>query len=87
MKVPSTTPQDCKVVSVEGDQLTTTSSDGSKHCFTIAKDAKVTCNGQMSKSEDLKAGVQVRVTPCKDDKTLARTIESGKNINAMAGKV
>jgi hypothetical protein len=37
---------DGKVVSVVGDKLTTTCSEGKQHCHTIAKDAKVTCDGQ-----------------------------------------
>jgi hypothetical protein len=77
---------DGKVVSVAGDKLTTTCSEGKTHCYTIAKDAKVTCDGQASKAADLKAGTPVRVTPCKDDKNLARAIDSGKNIPAAGHK-
>ena len=47
---------DGKVVSVAGDKLTTTCSEGKQHCHTMAKDAKVTCDGQASKAADLKAG-------------------------------
>lgn len=86
MKLANAAVQDCKVVSVVGDKLTTTCSDGRESCYTVAEDAKVTCDGQASKASDLKAGTQVRVTPCQDDKELARVIESGKNINAMASK-
>jgi hypothetical protein len=77
---------DGKVVSMAGDKLTTTCSEGKQHCHTVAKDAKVTCDGQASKTADLKAGTQVRVTPHKDDKSVATAVESGKHIPAMAQK-
>jgi hypothetical protein len=77
---------DGKVVNVTGDKLTTTCSEGKQHCHTIAKDAKVTCDGQASKAADLKPGTQVRVTPHKDDKNVATAVESGKHIPAMGHK-
>lgn len=77
---------DGKVGGVKGDKLTTTCSDGKTHCHTIAKDAKVTCDGKPGKAEDLKAGSVVRVTPCKDDKNLARVIDCEKPVPAAAGK-
>ena len=73
-----------KVVSVAGDKLTTKCSEGKEHCHTMAKDAKVTCDGKASKASDLKAGTPVHVTTHKDDKTVATHIESGKNIPATA---
>ena len=75
-----------KVVSVAGDKLTTTCNQGKQHCYTMAKDAKVTCDGQASKAADLKAGTQVRVTTQKDDKTIATAVESGKSIPTPASK-
>jgi hypothetical protein len=75
-----------KVVSVVGDKLTTTCSEGHSHSHTVAKDAKVTCDGHASKAADLKAGTCVRVTEKKDDKSVATAIESGKHIPAMATK-
>jgi hypothetical protein len=77
---------DGKVVGVAGDKLTTTCSEGKQHCHTMAKDAKVTCDGQASKATDLKAGTPVRVTTHKDDKTVATAVESGKHIPAAAHK-
>jgi hypothetical protein len=77
---------DGKVVSVAGDKLTTTCSEGKSHCHTVAKDAKVTCDGHASKVADLKAGTCVRVTPHKDDKNVATAVDSGKHIPAMAHK-
>lgn len=77
---------DGKVVSMTGDKLTTTCSEGKQHCHTVAKDAKVTCDGKESKCSDLKAGTPVRVTAHKDDKTVATAVESGKQIPAAGHK-
>ncbi len=82
----TTKPHEGKVVGVTGDKLTTTCSEGKEHCHTMAKDAKVTCNGKASKAEDLKAGTQVRVTTHKDDKSVATAVESGKHIPAASHK-
>ncbi len=79
-------PHEGKVVSVAGDKLHTTCSEGKQHSHTIAKDAKVTCDHQPSKAADLKAGTHVRVTPHKDDKSVATAVESGKHISEPAHK-
>ncbi|QJW95176.1 hypothetical protein [Frigoriglobus tundricola] len=76
-KTPETT-HEGKVVSVAGDKLTTTCSQGQQHCHTVAKDAKVTCDGKASKAADLKTGTEVRVTCHKDDKSVATAVASGK---------
>ncbi len=73
---------DGTVVSVTGDKLTTTCSQGKQHCHTIAKDAKVTCDGHASKAADLKSGTPVHVTCHKDDKTMATAVESKRPIPA-----
>jgi hypothetical protein len=75
---------DGKVVSVAGDKLTTTCCEGKQHCHTVAKDAKVTCDGKDSKAADLKAGTHVRVSTHKDDKTVATAVDSGKHVVAPA---
>ena len=82
-KTPAAT-HDGKVVSVAGDKLTTTCGEGKQHCHTVAKDAKVTCDGKASKAADLKAGTDVRVTIHKDDKTVATAVASGKHAPAAA---
>lgn len=74
----SVTTHDGKVVSVVGDKLTTTCDKGNEHCHTIAKDAKVTCDGKAGRVVDLKVGADVRLTTHKDDKSIATAIESGK---------
>lgn len=87
MKEVKSESHDGKVVSVSGDKLTTTCSKGDQHCHTVAKDAKVTCDGHASKTADLKAGTTVRVTTHKDNKAVATAVDSGKHIPAMANKV
>ena len=84
-KAPTET-HDGKVVSVAGEKLTTTCSQGKEHCHTMAKVAKVTCDGKAGKAADLKAGTDVRVTCHKDDKTVATAVESGKHIPAVTQK-
>jgi hypothetical protein len=73
-------PIDGTVVSVTDNKLTTTCGEGKQHCHTVAEDAKVTCDGKASKAADLKPGTPVRITPHKDDKTVATVVESGKHI-------
>ncbi|OWK37347.1 hypothetical protein [Fimbriiglobus ruber] len=84
-KTPENT-HDGKVVSVAGDKLTTTCHEGKQHCHTMAKDAKVTCDGKTSKAADLKAGTPVRVTTQKDDKNVATAVDSGKHVVAAGTK-
>jgi len=84
MTTTPTKPHDGTVVGVAGDKLTTTCSEGKQHCHTMAKDATVTCDGKASKAADLKPGTPVRVTPHKDDKSIATAVESGKHIAAPA---
>ena len=86
MKESSATTHEGKVVSVAGDKLTTTCSEGKQHCHTMAKDAKVTCDGKAAKAADLKTGTSVRVTTRADDKSVATAVESGKNIPAAGHK-
>lgn len=76
-KTPTTT-HDGKVVSVVGDKLTTTGSEGKQRSHTVAKDAKVIHDGKPIKLADLKAGTEVRVTTHADDETTATAIRSGK---------
>lgn len=79
MKTPANT-HEGTVVSVAGDKLTTTCSEGKQHTHTMAKDSTVTCNGQAGKAKDLTAGTAVRVTTHKHDKGVATHVEYGKHI-------
>jgi hypothetical protein len=71
-----------KVVSVTGNKVASTCSQGKEHHHTLTKDAKVTCDGKESKLADLKAGTPIRVTQCKDDRSKASSVESGKHLAA-----
>jgi hypothetical protein len=75
-----------KIVSVSGDTLKTTCSQGKEHEHTVADDAKVTCDGKTCKASDLKAGTDVRVTTHRNDKSIATAIDSGKHVTSAAGK-
>ena len=72
------------VVSMAGDKLTMTCNEGKQHCYTMAKDAKVTNDGHEGKASDLKAGTHVQVTTHKDDKNVATAVECCKHTQACA---
>jgi hypothetical protein len=67
---------DGKVVSVTADKLVMTDKDGKEHSHTLALDAKVSCDGNMCKLEDLKPGMKIRVTTKKDEGQAATRIEA-----------
>ena len=67
---------DGKVVSMIGDKLTTTCDAGNQHCHTVAKDAKVTCDGKACKATDLKKGMRIRVTTEKKAPHSATNVEA-----------
>ena len=67
---------DGKVVSISGSKLVSSCKDGKEHSHTVAKDAKVTCDGTVCRTEDLKAGAKIRLTTKPDDKNMATRIES-----------
>ena len=73
---------DHNVVSVAGDKLTSTCIQGKEHHYTVAKDAKISCDGNVSKLADLKAGTPIRITCSKDDEKKLTAIESGKHVHA-----
>ena len=66
---------DGKFVSIAGNTLVMTSKDDQQHSHTLAKDAKLTCDGAVCKAEGLKAGSKIRVTTKKDDRNVATCIE------------
>ena len=66
-----------KVVKVVKDKLTIVDKDKKEHSCTVAKDAKITCNGKVCKLEELKEGVSVKVTvEGKGEKATATKIEA-----------
>lgn len=64
-----------KLVSIIGDKLVMTNKEGKEYSHTLAKDAKLTCDGTACKAEDLTAGSKIRVTTKKDDRRVATGIE------------
>jgi len=65
-----------KIVSITGDKLVMANKEGKEYSHTLAKDARLTCDGTDCKAEDLKAGRQIRVTTTKEDRNVATGIES-----------
>ncbi len=70
-------------VKVSGDKLTSTCGKGNEHSYTVAKEAKVTCDGKEAKLAELKAGSTIRLTMCEDDKNKILAIDCGKHIPAL----
>ena len=77
-------PFEGKVVSMTGNRLVMTSKEGKECSHTLAKDAKVTCDGAVCKAETLKPGTKIRVTTLKDDKNVACCVESLDKQTAFA---
>ncbi len=69
-----------KLVKLSGDKLTSASSEGGEHHYTVAKEAKVTCDGKDAKLADLKLGSTIRLTVCKDDENRILAVDCGKHI-------
>ena len=67
---------DGTMVSVMDNKLVMTSVGGKGRSYTVATDAKVTAYGMSCKTEDLKAGTQLRVTSKASDRDLATRIET-----------
>ena len=64
-------------VSVAGDgKITVTDKDGKDHALTVAKDAKISCDGKDCKLADLKKGTAVTVGLNPDHKDVAASIEA-----------
>lgn len=74
---------DENLVKVSGDKLTSTCGKGNEHNYTVAKEAKVTCDGKEAKLSELEAGSTIRLTTCKDDKNKILAVDCGKHIPAL----
>jgi len=57
-------------------QITVTDKDGKDHALSVAKDAKITCDGSACALKDLKKGTAVTVTLAANDKTMAQQIDA-----------
>ena len=67
---------DGSVVSITSSKLVMTNKDGKEHSHSVSKDTKVTCDGKVCKTSDLKAGMKIRVTTKKTDEGVAIGIEA-----------
>lgn len=65
-----------RIVSMTGDNLVMSSKEGTEYSHTLAVDAKLTCDGQVCKAENLKPGHKVRVTTKQDERNVVIGIES-----------
>ncbi len=65
-----------RIVSMTGDKLVMSSKEGTEYTHTLAKDAKLTCDGTVCNAETLKPGHKIRVTTQKDDRHVVSGIES-----------
>lgn len=72
------TSREGKIIEVKGDRLTTSCEKGEERSYTIAKEARITCDGRDAKLADLKKGAPVRVTTAKDDKNKVLSLECGE---------
>jgi hypothetical protein len=63
-------------VSSTDNTITVTDKDGKDHALTMAKDAKITCDGKDCKLADLAKGTAVTVTLNANDKTTAQQIDA-----------
>ena len=75
--------QDGKVVSITGNKLVMTGKLGKEELTcTLSADVKVTCDGKVCKSSDLKPGMKIRVTSESNDPHAAVRIEAiDKNLD------
>lgn len=71
---------DGRVEAVSDNHLTTTCAEGNEHHYTVATDAKVSCDGKASQVSDLKVGSTIRMTMCQDDANRVIGIDCGQHI-------
>ena len=74
-KAPASNTFEGKIVSMTGNKLVMRNKDGTAYSHTLAKDAKLTRDGKACKTDDLKAGAEIRLTTKKDDRNVATGIE------------
>jgi hypothetical protein len=72
----STHSHEGEVISVIGNKIVTSCHAGLEHSHTVAADAKVTCDGIVCRTQDLKTGAKIRLTTKPDDQQMATTIEA-----------
>jgi hypothetical protein len=65
-----------EVESVVGKKLTMKDQDGKEHSHMLSDDAKMTLDGKTCWAQDLKAGMDIRVTTNRADEKVANRIEA-----------
>jgi hypothetical protein len=65
-----------ELVSVVGSKLTMKGKDGKEHSHMLSEDAKMTLDGKTCQAQDLKAGMDIRVTTIRTDEKVANCIEA-----------
>lgn len=75
-----------RFVSVVRDKLVIISKSDEKCFYTLAKDAKLTCDGTVCNAEHLKRGIVVRVTTDHDDRYLVNAVECLENASEFADR-
>lgn len=75
-KVPVASTFEGRIVSMIGDKLVMSNNEGKEYSKTVATDAKLTCDGNACRTEDLKAGHKIRVTTMPNNRTVVTGIES-----------
>jgi hypothetical protein len=73
-----------KVVSVAGEKLVMTGKDGAEMALALTPDCKVCLDGKSIKSDNLKAGMKIRVTIKADNKDAACRVEALENNEAFS---
>ena len=77
MAATNSTIHEGEIVNVSASVITSTCVEGDEWQHTLAKNAKVTCDGKPSKLADLKVGTAVRVTVCADDDSKTSCVAAG----------
>lgn len=67
---------DGKFISIKGNKLAMTNSNGKELSYTLTADATMTCDGIACKVEQLIAGLKIRVTTKPDDPGVAVHVEA-----------
>ncbi len=64
------------VVSMTADKLVMLNTQGREYSHSLAKEAKLTCDGTVCEAEAIKSGSKVRVKTNKNDRNIATSIDS-----------
>jgi hypothetical protein len=68
--------QDGRIVSVSKENLMMKNKEGRQYSYALSADTQLSCDGNVCKKSDLKAGLKIRVTPTKADPKVAIEVEA-----------